>query len=156
MGDNLGHYFAAPTWAEPNDFNLDVSYGTQWTAIGPWSENQEAAARWLSFMRTPDRLKALYLKSNAVMLDDRFDTAWFETEWERELFKTILNGKRWVISYVSPAPWEDWAVGNFMGLYKGEMTPQQAAANAEKIMADFRKNQPELTENYKKWIANFA
>jgi ABC-type glycerol-3-phosphate transport system substrate-binding protein len=155
MGDTLGHYFGGPTWSTPRDFTRDVPFGTQWLAIGPWSQAKDDAAKWLSFLRTPDRLKALYLKSNAVMLDDRFDPSWFETQWERDLFNLMLNGKRWVISYVSPAPWEDWAVKNFMGLYQGTMTPQEAAAYAEKVMSDFRKDQPELYENYIKWMENF-
>jgi|GEM_PF-3545047 len=153
--DKIDQQFSAPAWGDRGVMNDDVCFGSQYLCIGDWSEKKEEAAKWLSFLRTPDRMKAFYTSSGAVIVDDRFDPAWLEAPWEQELLKLQLTGKRWTPSLVSPTEYPNMCVQNFMGLYQGKMTPAEAAANADRIMTEWRKSQPELTKNYTLWAENF-
>ena len=159
MGDNIGHFFGdntfGPPWGDKGKMTNDVAFGSQWLTILEWSQHKEEAAKWLSFLRTQDRMQSLYKGSSAVILDDRFDPAWLDNPYERDLMKLCLNGQLWVPGYIAPSVHPDMAHQNFLGLYNGTMTVDQAAENAERIMAGFRTDQPELAASYTKWAENF-
>lgn len=122
--------------------------------IPSFAPNKEASADYLSFLHTPERLKAMYETSRALPADDRFDVNVVESALDKQVL--LWAKDKASLSYQDYIPSKIDRESIFVSIDKvilGESTPEQAAQEVEDFAARWRADSPDQLQTLKKWLA---
>jgi raffinose/stachyose/melibiose transport system substrate-binding protein len=126
----------------------------QQLAITSFSPNKEAAAGFLAYMHTPERLAAMYQTTRALPPDDRLDPAVIESPFDQQVLQWgNKKGSIWYQDYL-PSQIDREAVFSAVDkIVLGEATPEEAAQFIEDYAQRWRTENPDTVATLKKWLA---
>ncbi len=156
LGDKLG-YFVMPTFGSGKMAGIPIT-DTQGFGIPTKGHDHEDAAKFLEFMHSPDRLKAMWTLSKALPADDTFDSSLIDDPFLKGVYDEWWKGTHNV--YVADLmPTLFWTDAMFVasqkilaGTLKGDQTGDLAAQVTEK----WKKQNPDLVEKYTTWGKDLA
>jgi raffinose/stachyose/melibiose transport system substrate-binding protein len=122
------------------------------------AENQEAAAAWIEYIHSEDRVNALYDLVEQIPANEGFDPAAIKNP----LIKDVQE--RWIKAEHLPyipnlMPTLFWTDAMFVASQKilgGEMTGEEAGDLAHEVTEKWKKRNPDLVENYRTWSEDLA
>jgi len=133
---------------------LDV----QGLGISTNAEDPQAAASFLEYLNSPERLKAFWDATGWIPSNTTFDTSVITDEavrtmWERwGLQENISN----VTNLMPGQFYEGAAIPTGQQIVQGAMTGEQAGELASQTAKEWRDFNPDLVENYRKWAADLS
>jgi raffinose/stachyose/melibiose transport system substrate-binding protein len=133
---------------------LDV----QGLGISTNAEDPQAAAAFLEYLNSPERLKAFWDATGWIPSNTMFDTnviadETVRTMWERwGLQENISN----VTNLMPGQFYEGAAIPTGQQIVQGAMTGEQAGELASQTAREWRDFNPDLVENYRKWAADLS
>ena len=133
---------------------LDV----QGLGISTNAEDPEAAAAFLEYLNSPERLKAFWDATGWIPSNTTFDTSVITDEtvrtmWERwGLQQNISN----VTNLMPGQFYEGAAIPTGQQIVEGAITGEQAGELASQVAKEWRDFNPDLVENYRKWAADLS
>lgn len=133
---------------------LDV----QGLGISANSKDPQAAAAFIEYLHSPERLKAFWDATGWIPSNKNFDTSVIKTEavrlmWEKwGLGQNISN-----VTNVMPGQfYERAAIPTGQQIVQGSMTGEQAGELAAQTAKEWRDFNPDLVENYRKWAVDLS
>jgi multiple sugar transport system substrate-binding protein len=130
---------------------------SQYVAITSWSEHKPEAAKFLAYMHTPDRIRALYDGAGAMMGDNRFDPSWIQSGIDQQMFDWTYGDEGSIaLYYTAPPTVDEWIWPAVSGLFTETMSPEEAAEMGEQTLSSWREANPDTVENFKQWFAGLA
>ncbi|HEY7004240.1 MAG TPA: extracellular solute-binding protein [Gaiellaceae bacterium] len=149
--DNVG-YFVMPTFGTGAMAGIPI-LDTQGFGIPSKGENQDVAAKFLEFMHSPERVQAMWTLSRQIPANTTFDASVVDDP----LIKSIQQ--KWVAGdhnvYIADLmPTKFWTDAMFIASQKilaGDMTGEQAGDLAHDVTETWKKQNPDMVENYTKW-----
>jgi len=122
------------------------------------SKHKEAAARWLEFIHSEERVNALYGTVEQVPANDGFDPSTITNPLIKSVHERWIEGEH--LPYIpNLMPTLFWSDAMFVASQKilgGTMTGEEAGELASQITAKWKKRNPDLVENYEKWSEDLA
>jgi ABC-type glycerol-3-phosphate transport system substrate-binding protein len=128
--------------------------GTAYSVIYKWSEVAQEAADFLAFQHRSDIMKLYYELSGVILMDDRFDRDWLDTDVARQLYDWTYD-EDMVAQSLYHIAWPtllDFTWSGAGALFAGEMTALEVAEQAQQVMSDWQNDYPEQVEKYKAWL----
>jgi ABC-type glycerol-3-phosphate transport system substrate-binding protein len=133
---------------------LDV----QGLGISSDAKDPKAAAAFLEYLHSPERLKAFWEATNWIPSNTKFDTSVIKDEavrtmWENwGLKQNIAN-----ITNLMPGQfYERAAIPTGQQIVQGSMTGEQAGELASQTAKEWRDFNPDLVEKYQKWAVDLS
>jgi ABC-type glycerol-3-phosphate transport system substrate-binding protein len=133
---------------------LDV----QGLGISSNAEDPQAAAAFLEYLHSPERLAAFWETTNWIPSNKNFDANLIadpavRSMWERwGLGQNISN-----VTNVMPGQfYERAAIPTGQQIVQGSMTGEEAGELAAQTAQEWREFNPDLVENYKKWAVDLS
>ena len=131
---------------------------SQGFGIATKAENQAGGAQLLEYMNTPDRVNAIYSIAQQIPANTGFDASTITNPLQAEIHA------KWVASPNVPyipnlMPTLFWTDAMFVASQKiagRNMNGEQAGELASQITDKWKKQNPDLVENYAAWAADFA
>ncbi|MCL5071055.1 MAG: ABC transporter substrate-binding protein [Actinobacteria bacterium] len=128
---------------------LQVS--SQTVGITSWTEYPEESAKFIMFMKTPERLSEMYKQSGAMPSDDRFDINVLGTEQEKKIAEMMKEPVApWGENYI-PTQFDEQAYYSGVQEFFNGKTPEDMAKNSQDVIEKWRKEQPDSFASFKKW-----
>jgi len=128
--------------------------------IPSFAKHPKEAAQFLAFLRTPERMEAMYTQLGLIPADDRFDLDLIEEPVVRKYAEMIFEGykvqSRQVESWLPYEIVGDGLIIAFQKLWAGEVTPQGAADIVEEAAALYRELNPDMLEIFRDWMVELG
>jgi raffinose/stachyose/melibiose transport system substrate-binding protein len=120
--------------------------------------NPEAAAAFLEYLQTPERLQALHAKTGWIPANTSFDVSVIEEEPVRAMWRswTEAGNVPYLANLVPGQFYEQALLPAAQQVVQGEITGEQAGELAAKVAKEWRDFNPDIVENYRKWAADLA
>jgi raffinose/stachyose/melibiose transport system substrate-binding protein len=157
LGAEKVGYMVMPTFGTGSMAGIPIT-DTQGFGIPSKAADKANAAAFLEFMHSDERVNAMWELSTQIPANKTFDASAIEDP----LLKTI--DEKWVagdtnvyIADLMPTLfWTDAMFVNSQKILNGESTGEQAGEVAAEVTAKWKKQNPDLLENYEKWGADLA
>jgi ABC-type glycerol-3-phosphate transport system substrate-binding protein len=133
---------------------LDV----QGLGISSNAEDPEAAAAFLEFLNSPERLKAFWDATGWIPSNTTFDTSVIADAAVRDLWQRWgLQPNISNVTNLMPGQfYERAAIPTGQQIVQGAITGEQAGELASDTAKEWRDFNPDLVENYRKWAVDLA
>jgi ABC-type glycerol-3-phosphate transport system substrate-binding protein len=132
---------------------------SQGLGISTDAKDPKAAAAFLEYLQTPERLKVFWEKTHWIPATTKFDTSVIEDPVVKAMWKDWGQADN-LIPYLSnlvPGQFYDQAmVPAAQQVIQGKLTGEQAGEIAAKITKEWRDFNPDMVENYKKWAKDLS
>lgn len=131
---------------------------TQGLGIAEGSANPEAAAAFLEYLNTPERLGAFYKATSWLPSSSRFDTSVIEDPMVRSMWQAwgeapnITN----VTNLMPGQFYEQAAIPTGQQVVQGTLTGEQAGELAAQVAQEWREFNPDLVEKYQQWVVDLS
>jgi raffinose/stachyose/melibiose transport system substrate-binding protein len=132
----------------------DAGNATQSTAffVTKWSKNPQAAADFLVFMHTPDRLTAWYKHTGVIAADKRFDRTLVTDPVLKQMMTMETTGPQvWLENYLPGQVDSDADLTAGQMIFSQSGSPSDAAALWERAASTWRNQHPDELTNWKNW-----
>jgi raffinose/stachyose/melibiose transport system substrate-binding protein len=171
MGQAIGARFPADSKATKDRIGCMVMpvYGkgkmagipildTQGLGISTDSKDPKAAAAFLEYLQSPERLHVFWEMTGWIPANNTFDTSVIQDEAVKAMWKTW--GQSQNIPYISnvvPGQFYDNALlPAAQQVVQGKITGEQAGQLAYDVAKKWRDFNPDMVENYKKWAKDLS
>jgi raffinose/stachyose/melibiose transport system substrate-binding protein len=133
-------------------------FDTQGLGISKDCKDPKAAAAFLEYLQSPERLKALHDKTGWLPSNVNFDTSVITDPVVVDLWKRWGQGDNIpYISNVVPGQFYEQALlPTAQQVVAGKITGAEAGALAAKVTKEWRDFNPDMVENYKKWAKDLG
>jgi raffinose/stachyose/melibiose transport system substrate-binding protein len=130
----------------------------QGLGISTNSKNPEAAAAFLEFLNSPERLKAFWDATGWLPSNTTFDSSVISDASVRDMWqKWGLSPNISNVTNLVPGLWyERAAIPTGQRIVAGEITGEQAGELASDVAKEWRDFNPDMVENYRKWADDLA
>lgn len=131
---------------------------TQGIGISTNSKNPEAAAAFLEYLQSPDRLKAFHAKTGWIPSSTNFDVSVIEDVAVRSMWERWGLGENipYLGNLVPGQFYEQALLPSAQQVVEGKITGVQAGELASNVAKEWREFNPDIVENYKKWAVDLA
>ena len=132
----------------------DAGNATQMTSyfITKWSKNPQAAADFLTFMHTPDRLAAWYKHTGVIAADKRFDRSLVTDPVLQQMLTWETTGPQvWLENFLPGQVDSDGDLTAGQMIFSQSGSPSDAAALWERAASTWRNQHPDELTNWKNW-----
>jgi ABC-type glycerol-3-phosphate transport system substrate-binding protein len=130
----------------------------QGLGISKDSKDPKAAAAFLEYLQTPERLKVMWEKTGWIPASSNFDTSVITDETVKGMWKKFGQSEN--IPYVSNVVpgqfYEQALLPTAQQIVQGKMTDEQAGERAAKVAKEWRDFNPDMVDHYKKWAKDLA
>ena len=118
----------------------------------------KAAAAFLEYLQTPERLKVLHEKTGWLPTSSRFDTSVLTDPEVVAMWKLWTGGNDipYLANVVPGQFYEQALLPTSQQVVQGKMTGEEAGALAAKVAKEWRDFNPDIVDNYRKWAADLA
>jgi ABC-type glycerol-3-phosphate transport system substrate-binding protein len=118
----------------------------------------KAAAAFLEFLQSPDRLKAMHEKTGWIPTSSQFDTSVITDPAVVAMWQTWTGGENipYLANVVPGQFYEQALLPTAQQVVEGKMTGEEAGALAAKVAQEWRDFNPDMVDNYRKWAADLA
>jgi ABC-type glycerol-3-phosphate transport system substrate-binding protein len=127
---------------------------SQGLGISSQSENKEAAAAFLEFMHTPERLNAFWEITHWMPADATWDSSVIEDPLTLQLWNDWITNPEAIVYTPNLMPVQFWTDAMFVAsqeIIGGNMSGEEAGELAARVAQEWRDFNPDLVENYQKW-----
>ena len=133
-------------------------FDSQGLGISAGSTNPEAAAKFLEYLQSADRLKAMYDKTGWIPSSTNFDISVIQDPVVRDMWqKWGLSSNIPYLSNLVPGQFYEQALlPTAQQVVGGKITGAQAGDLAADVAKQWREFNPDVVENYKKWAADLG
>lgn len=130
----------------------------QGLGISTNSKNPEAAAAFLEFLNSPERLKAFWDATGWLPSNTTFDSSVITDASVRDMWqKWGLSPNISNVTNLVPGLWyERAAIPTGQRIVAGEITGEQAGELASDVAKEWRDFNPDMVENYRKWADDLS
>jgi raffinose/stachyose/melibiose transport system substrate-binding protein len=130
----------------------------QGLGISTDSKDPKAAAAFLEYLQSPERLQAFWEKTGWIPANSTFDTSVIKDEVVKTMWKDF--GQSPNIPYISnlvPGQFYDQALlPAAQQVVQGKITGAQAGDLAAKVAKEWRDFNPDMVDHYKKWAKDLS
>jgi raffinose/stachyose/melibiose transport system substrate-binding protein len=114
------------------------------------SKHPEVAADFIRYMYKPERITAMYLVSGAMQASDQLDAKLIKSESDKQIAKWAVSipGPTYNWHYSPQIESEVWASSQLLAIK--EITGEEAASRMEAAAEQWRKDNPDSLERFKK------
>ncbi|HVO04974.1 MAG TPA: extracellular solute-binding protein [Candidatus Cybelea sp.] len=130
----------------------------QGLGISKDAKDPKAAAAFLEYLNSPERLKVFWDKTHWLSTNSNFDTSVLTDPAVKAMWK--MYGQSENIPYVSnvvPGQFYDNAmVAGAQQIVQGKITGEQCGDLAAKVVNDWRNFNPDMVDHYKQWAKDLA
>jgi raffinose/stachyose/melibiose transport system substrate-binding protein len=130
----------------------------QGLGISSNAKDPKAAAAFLEYLESPERLNVFWEKTGWIPTSSKFDTSIIKDEVVLSMWKTWGEGEN--IPYVSNVVpgqfYEQALLPTAQQVVAGKSTGEEAGALAAKVAKEWRDFNPDMVENYKKWAQDLS
>ena len=171
MGESIGGRYPADSKATNDGIGCMVMpvYGKSKMAGRPILDSQglgistdckdpKAAAAFLEYLESPERLQVFWEKTGWIPSSTKFDTSVIKDEAVKSMWKAWGEGDN--IPYLAnlvPGQFYDQALlPAAQQVVQGKITGEQAGELAYKVAKEWRDFNPDMVDNYKKWAKDLA
>jgi raffinose/stachyose/melibiose transport system substrate-binding protein len=147
---NIG-YMATPVWGKgklKGAPNMDI----QGIGISSKSKNKQLAADFIRTMHRKDRMSLLYTKLGGFPASKDFDASQIKGEVNKQMWSMIQNGIVYISDVIPYAITDGAANVGIQKLFAGEWQPKQIGAEAQRILEDWKGQNPDMVQKYQKWL----
>lgn len=118
----------------------------------------QAAAAFLTYLQSPERLKALHEKTGWIPANTTFDVSVIQDESVRAMWQAwgLSPNVPYLANLVPGQFYEQALLPAAQQVVQGEITGEQAGELAAKVAKEWREFNPDIVDNYKKWAADLA
>jgi raffinose/stachyose/melibiose transport system substrate-binding protein len=149
--ENVG-YFVMPKFGQGKMAGIPV-LDTQGFGIPSKGSNHEIAADFLEFMHSSDRVQAMWTLSKQIPANTTFDASVVDDPLIKDIQQRWVAGDHNV--YIADLmPTKFWTDAMFVASQKilaGDMTGDQAGDLAHDVAETWKKQNPDMVDNYTKW-----
>jgi raffinose/stachyose/melibiose transport system substrate-binding protein len=131
----------------------------QGLGISTNSPDPKAAAAFLEYLQSPERLKVFFEKTGWIPANTTFDTSVITDPVVKTMWKNFGEAPDNIpyISNVVPGQFYDQALlPAAQQIVQGKITGEQAGELAAKVAGEWRDFNPDMVENYKKWAKDLS
>lgn len=130
----------------------------QGLGISSNAEDPAAAAAFLEYLNSPERLKAFWDATGWLPSNTSFDASVIADESVRTMWqKWGLSPNISNVTNLVPGQWyERAAIPTGQRIVAGEITGEQAGELASDVAKEWREFNPDMVENYRKWADDLA
>ncbi len=130
----------------------------QGLGISSNAEDPQAAAAFLEYLQSPERLKAFWDTTGWLPSNTTFDASVIQDEsvrrmWENWGLKPNISN---VTNLVPGQFYERAAIPTGQQIVQGKMTGEQAGELAAQVAKEWREFNPDMVENYRKWAVDLS
>jgi ABC-type glycerol-3-phosphate transport system substrate-binding protein len=128
-------------------------FDVQGLGISKDAKNPQAAAAFLEYLHTPERLQAFWNATGWIPSDTNFDISVIEDASVRDLWQRwgLAENIPYVANLVPGQFYEQALIPTAQQIVQGAMTGEEAGALASRVVQEWRDFNPDLVENYRKW-----
>jgi len=171
MGESVGTRLPADSKATDGQIGVMVMpvYGTgklagkpimdtQGLGIAAGSKNPEAAAAFLEFLHSPERLQAFWEKTGWIPSNTNFDTSVVTDPAVKAMWEDwALSPNIPYVSNLTPGQFYEQAmVPAAQQVIEGQITGEEAGDLAARVVQEWRDFNPDLVDKYKSWAKDLA
>ena len=131
---------------------------TQGLGISTDCKDPQAAAAFLEYLESPERLKVMWEKTGWIPASTKFDTSVITDPAVKAMWKGWGESEN--IPYLSnlvPGQFYDQALlPTAQQVVQGKITGEQAGDLAYKVAKQWRDFNPDMVDNYKKWAKDLS
>jgi raffinose/stachyose/melibiose transport system substrate-binding protein len=133
-------------------------FDSQGLGISSKSANPKAAAAFLEFLHSPERLKVFHEMTGWIPADTNFDISVITDQAVQSLWKNwgLSENIPYLSNLVPGQFYEQALLPAAQQVVEGKMTGEQAGSLAFDIAKQWRDFNPDMVENYKKWATDLA
>lgn len=171
MGESIGTRLPADSTATGDRIGVMVMpvFGTgalagkpildsQGLGIAAQSANKEAAARFLEYLHSPERLQRFWEITGWLPSSTNFDTSVIENPTIKQMWENWALGEN--IAYISNLTpgqfYSDAMIPAGQEIIAATMNGEEAGELAARVVQEWRDFNPDLVENYKLWAQDLA
>jgi len=132
----------------------DVGNATQSVSflITKWSKNPQAAADFLVFMHTPDRIASWYKHTGVIVADKRFDRSLVTDPVLKQMMEWETTGPQvWLENYLPGQVDSDGDLTAGQTIFAQSGSPADAAGIWQKAAETWRNQHPDELKNWENW-----
>jgi raffinose/stachyose/melibiose transport system substrate-binding protein len=133
-------------------------FDSQGLGISSKSANPKAAAAFLEFLHSPERLKVFHEMTGWIPADTNFDISVITDQAVQSLWKNwgLSENIPYLSNLVPGQFYEQALLPAAQQVVEGKITGEQAGNLAFDIAKQWRDFNPDMVENYKKWAIDLA
>jgi raffinose/stachyose/melibiose transport system substrate-binding protein len=133
-------------------------FDAQGLGISAKSQDPKAAAAFLEYLHSPERLKAFYELTGWIPADTNFDTSVITDPSVLALWKNwgLSENIPYLSNLVPGQFYEQALLPAAQQVVAGKITGEEAGTLAFDIAKQWRDFNPDMVENYKKWAADLT
>ena len=133
---------------------LDV----QGLGISTNSKDPKAAAAFLEYLESPERLKVFWEKTGWLPANSKFDTSVIKDDAVKTMWKKWGESENipYISNLVPGQFYEQALLPAAQQVVQGKITGEQAGDLAAKVAKEWRDFNPDMVENYKKWAKDLS
>jgi raffinose/stachyose/melibiose transport system substrate-binding protein len=155
-GGKIG-YMTMPVFGKGKLAGVPV-VDVQGLGISTNAEDPKAAAAFLEYLHSPERLKAFWDATGWIPSNKNFDTSVITDAsvrglWENWGLKPNISN---VTNLVPGQFYERAAIPTGQQIVQGSMTGEQAGELASNTAKEWREFNPDMVENYRKWALDLS
>jgi raffinose/stachyose/melibiose transport system substrate-binding protein len=147
---NLGH-MSTPVWGSGKLAKvpcLDV----QGIGMSSASQVKKEAADFIRTMHRKDRMNAIYTQLGGFPATKEFDAKLIKGELNAEMWKMIQNGIIYISDVIPYAVTDGAANSGVQQLFAGSWQPKDQGVEAQRLLEEWKTQNPDLVQNYLKWM----
>ena len=155
-GGKIG-YMTMPVFGKGKLAGMPI-VDVQGLGISTNAEDPQAAAAFLEYLQSPDRLKAFWDATGWLPSNTTFDASVIEDQsvrglWENWGLKPNISN---VTNLMPGQFYERAAIPTGQQLVAGSITGEQAGELAANVAKEWRDFNPDMVENYRKWVKDLS
>lgn len=149
--------FVMPSWSTTKLAGKPIM-DAQGLGIPAGAKNPEAAARFLEYLQSPERLRALHAKTGWIPANTNFDASVLADASVKAMWQAWTeNGNVPYLANLVPGQWYEQALlPAGQKVVAGEMSGEEAGELAASVAEEWRNFNPDIVEKYKTWAADLA
>lgn len=157
LGADVVDIMSLPTFGVGKYADLPV-VDAQGVGIAADSKHKDAAAEFITFMHSEERLQALWDDVNIMPADDRWDgNTVIEDPTLKKMWGWFKGENSPYFSNIIPTLfWTDAMFVAGQKIIAGEMTGSEAGDLASEVAKRWRDQNPDMLDNYEKWASSLT
>ncbi len=151
LGKNAG-FMKLPTFGNGKMAPFPI-VDTQGFGIPSKAKDPETAAKFIDFMHSPERLKAMWTTSKQIPADARFNSAAIDNPLIKQTYNQFIKAKHnvYIADLMPGLFWTDAMFKISQKILGGSMKGEASGDEAYKVTQKWKKQNPDQVKHYTTW-----
>ena len=157
LGKQKVGYMVMPTFGDGDMAGKPIT-DTQGFGIPSKAEDKENAAAFLEFMHSDERVQAMWKLSTQIPANTTFDGDVIKDPLLKTIHEDWVAGETnvYIADLMPTLFWTDAMFFNSQKILGGKFTGKQAGERAAEVTEKWKKQNPDMLENYRKWSEDLS